>query len=205
MFNDRRFFFNLFFFSDKDTSGKWEFKCPNVGDASNYRRITVTWTLNNQIWLKIDHGNLTVAKQLTQFTKNKDSPNSASKIYTISANDARYKFFYNEPEGDFFMYIQNGKPDDIGVWQCHVTLYKTDEGVEEISSQDTFELSGVTRWPYWNIDDGSDTDTDDNGIFDDSIMPIIVDDGFGSNSTATYIRYSYLVPLFITFPAVIIF
>lgn len=176
--------------------------------------MVVTWTLNNAIWLKIDHGNLTVVNRLTTFTKH-DSVGPGN-VYTILANDARYVFYYNEFKGNFYMSIEKGKLEDVGTWACHVTLYQKDNKKDdvELSIEETYNLeseNGVTKWPYWNIEtwpdgDGKeDADDINSGMDNDKpLRTIVFDDESSFNSTASFhVKFSYMVPLLITIPTVI--
>lgn len=131
----------------------YEFSCPLVDDLDQYKRIVVTITLNNAIWMKVDHGNVTIARKLTHFigdqsgSKRQETEAGRKRAllnaFVLYSNDARYKFTYNGSRGLFKLDIDHLKADDVGYWQCHVTLFFLNGPVDELSSDRLVTLHGV--------------------------------------------------------------
>lgn len=96
--------------------------CPHVVDSNHIDvKVEVTWTLNDTVLLKVENGEKKVARKLTTFSRRRVDGKTALRVVS---HQGRYLFDYDEATGDFSMEISPMiLADDVGSWQCHVTVY----------------------------------------------------------------------------------
>ncbi len=112
-------------------NGSWSLHCPHVSKSVTNSRLTVTWSLNGAIWLKIDSGRPVITNRLTSF--NQRSINGELVLRTV-LNAFRYVFVYDEVTGDFSLAVQEVRPQDAGIWECQVTMYRRNGLVQRLST-----------------------------------------------------------------------
>ncbi|VDN07170.1 unnamed protein product, partial [Thelazia callipaeda] len=97
--------------------------CPHVQDSySEQIKVQVTWTKDEEVWLKIRNGELLLSHKLTTLERRSAGKKS---VLQIKMNKGRYSFLYDEVKGNFSMAISKmNYNEDLGLWQCHVNVNK---------------------------------------------------------------------------------